>query len=128
VQYRPWPWDYALPTFGAWDDRGALVGYVQFSISPELTWQWGVRVTPALRQQGLGRRLFVAWLMLSRRMGAQRAITAAQPENTAMRRLCLLAGFQEREMIPGVEEIMYVGEQGAFAWAASEPAEDLGED
>lgn len=118
-------WWYMVTTLGAWEaDR--LIGYVQFSIGPTITYEYGLRLDPAYRGHGLGRRLFAGWLRMAEEVGAGVAVSAAAPGNKPMERLLVSAGFTPQGMAPAEPEpiMLYAGEQATFQWARSQPQEE----
>jgi GNAT superfamily N-acetyltransferase len=124
-QDRPRQWDYVVSTLGLWD-HARLIGYVQFGTGPGVTYQYGMRVDPAERGQGFGRRLFAEWLRVARACGAVQAIGCVAPANDTTRMLFKLAHFEPMGIIHAlpVDEELYVGGEPAFQWACAHPREE----
>lgn len=123
VQPNPLWW-HMVTSLGAWH-ADTLIGYVQFSIGLGTTFEYGLRLDYQYRGSGLGRRLFAAWLALTRQMGATYALSAIVPGNKPMERLLEMAGFQPQGTIAGIpqDQMLYAGDERAFKWAQAEPAE-----
>jgi GNAT superfamily N-acetyltransferase len=119
-------WDYLVGTLGAWTPEAVLVGYVQFGMGPGMTFEYGLRLDPAYRGQGLGRRLFAEWLRVARGCGARVALSCAVPGNVVMCTLLASASFEAHGTIPAIpeDEDLYFGGDAAFAWADAQPVEE----